>query len=183
MALLAFDLLASIIAARIDVAPPFSALFTLWLSMTQAVGLASDPWLRDTSRRARDECDPACRPSSKGRNNQTACSWAADLWERNATGIRAQHIHETVHDFPRINRALTSATFGRWNNRLDVRPLIVRRIARIAQLVTIVFQAVFGRPHWRPPSNQAAANESQMIHPIQLLPGRTQRRTCTDNLH
>jgi hypothetical protein len=23
------------------------------------------------------------------------------------------------------------------------------------------------------PSNQAAANESQMIHPIQLLPGRT----------
>jgi hypothetical protein len=61
MALLAFDLLASIIAARIDVAPPFSALFTLWLSMTQA-----DPWLRDTSRRARDECDPACRPSSKG---------------------------------------------------------------------------------------------------------------------
>src|ERR1700694_4491720 len=63
--------------------------------------------------------------------------------------------------------------FGRWNNRLDVRPLIVRQIARIAQLVTIVFQAVFGRPHWRPPSNQAAANESQMIHPIQLLPGRT----------
>src|ERR1700724_1411120 len=86
---------------------------------------------------------------------------------------RAQHIHETVHDFPRLNRALPSATFGRWNNRLDVRPLIVRQIARIAQLVTIVFQAVFGRPHWRAPSNQAAANESQMIHPIQLLPGRT----------
>src|ERR1700730_2129777 len=49
---------------------------------------------------------------------------------------RAQHIHETVHDFPRLNRALPSATFGRWNNRLDVRPLIVRQIARIAQLVT-----------------------------------------------
>jgi hypothetical protein len=26
-----------------------------------------------------------------------------------------------------------------------------------------------------PSSNQAAANESQMIHPIQLLPGRTLR--------
>jgi len=35
------DLFARIIAARIDAAPPFSALFTLWLSMTQAVGLAS----------------------------------------------------------------------------------------------------------------------------------------------
>ena len=43
VALLALDLFARIIAARIDAAPPFSALFTLWLSITQAVGLASRP--------------------------------------------------------------------------------------------------------------------------------------------
>ena len=42
MAFLAFDLLARIIAMRI-VEPPFSALFTLWLSITAAVGLASRP--------------------------------------------------------------------------------------------------------------------------------------------
>jgi hypothetical protein len=41
MALLALDLFARIIAMRIDAAPPFSALFTLWLSMMAAVGLAS----------------------------------------------------------------------------------------------------------------------------------------------
>lgn len=41
MPLLPFDLLASIIAGWIDRGPPFSALFTLWLSITQAVGLAS----------------------------------------------------------------------------------------------------------------------------------------------
>jgi hypothetical protein len=41
MALLAFDLFACIIAMRIDAGPPFSALFTLWLSMMAAVGLAS----------------------------------------------------------------------------------------------------------------------------------------------
>ena len=41
VALLAFDLLARVIAARIQGAPPFSALFTLWLSMIAAVGLAS----------------------------------------------------------------------------------------------------------------------------------------------
>ena len=40
MALLALDLLARIIAMRIDASPPFSALFTLWLSMIAAVGLA-----------------------------------------------------------------------------------------------------------------------------------------------
>jgi hypothetical protein len=41
MPLLAFDLLARIVAVRIDAAPAFSALFVLWLSMTAAVGLAS----------------------------------------------------------------------------------------------------------------------------------------------
>ncbi len=41
VALLALDLLARIVAMRIDAGPPFSALFTLWLSMMAAVGLAS----------------------------------------------------------------------------------------------------------------------------------------------
>jgi hypothetical protein len=41
MALLAFDLLARIIAMRIDAGPPFPAVLTLWLSMLAAVGLAS----------------------------------------------------------------------------------------------------------------------------------------------
>ena len=43
MAFLALDLLARIITVRIDVRPPFSALFTLWLSMTAAVGEAAQP--------------------------------------------------------------------------------------------------------------------------------------------
>jgi hypothetical protein len=43
MPLLAFDLLARVVAIGIDAGPPFSALFTLWLSITQAVGLASRP--------------------------------------------------------------------------------------------------------------------------------------------
>ena len=43
MTLLAFDLLASVIPARVDRDPPFSALLTLWLSMIAAVGLASRP--------------------------------------------------------------------------------------------------------------------------------------------
>ena len=41
VSLLALDQLAGIEAMRIDRRPPFSALFTLWLSMMQAVGLAS----------------------------------------------------------------------------------------------------------------------------------------------
>jgi hypothetical protein len=41
--LLSLDLLARVVAIRVDAGPPFSALFTLWLSITQAVGLASRP--------------------------------------------------------------------------------------------------------------------------------------------
>ncbi len=41
MALLAVDPLSGIVSVRVDLAPPFSALLTLWLSMMQAVGLAS----------------------------------------------------------------------------------------------------------------------------------------------
>ena len=43
MALLALDLLAGVIARRVNAGPPFSALLTLWLSMIAAVGLASRP--------------------------------------------------------------------------------------------------------------------------------------------
>ena len=39
VALLALDLFARIVAMRIDAGPPFSALFTLWLSMIAAVGV------------------------------------------------------------------------------------------------------------------------------------------------
>ena len=53
MALLALDLFARIIARRIDAGPPFSALFTLWLSMMAAVGLASrSPCSRHSTYRA-----------------------------------------------------------------------------------------------------------------------------------
>ncbi len=39
--LLPFDFLARVIPVYVDMTPPFSALFTLWLSMIAAVGLAS----------------------------------------------------------------------------------------------------------------------------------------------
>ncbi len=41
MPLLALDQRARIEAVAVDAGPPFSALFTLWLSMMQAVGLAA----------------------------------------------------------------------------------------------------------------------------------------------
>ena len=64
VALLALDFLARIIAMRINPGPPFSALFTLWLSMMPAWDLLPVRFARGTQRRARDACDPECRPRS-----------------------------------------------------------------------------------------------------------------------
>src|SRR3984893_6310535 len=86
---------------------------------------------------------------------------------------RAQYIHDPVDDLAHIDFSLSPAMFGRTNQRRDVRPLLVRQIARITQLVTIVFGAVLACPHRRPLLNQAANLESHPIHPIQLLSGRT----------
>src|SRR5262249_35604536 len=88
MALLALDLFARVIAMRIDAAPPFSALFTLWLSTMAAVGLASrSPCSRHAPHKARDGCDPACRHSSTSRDSRKVCCAAADLSGSHATGI------------------------------------------------------------------------------------------------
>ena len=43
VALLALDFLARIVAMRINVAPPFSALLTLWLSMIESIGVGAFP--------------------------------------------------------------------------------------------------------------------------------------------
>src|SRR5215207_4504208 len=87
VALLALDLLARIIAMRIDAGPPFSALFTLWLSMIAAVGLAPVHPAHGTPHRARDGCDPTSRPSSIDRNSGTPCCAVADLSGWLATDI------------------------------------------------------------------------------------------------
>src|SRR6266540_5827689 len=58
-------------------APPFSALFTFWLSTMAAVGLASRSPCPDTPHKARDGCDPACRRSSTSRDSQKVCCAAA----------------------------------------------------------------------------------------------------------
>ena len=51
---------------------------------------------------------------------------------------RAQYIHDPVDDLAHIDFPLSPATLCRGNQRRDVRPLLVRQIARITQLVTIV---------------------------------------------
>ena len=61
----------------------------------------------------------------------------------------AQDVHHAVHNSTHVGAPLTSAGLRRWNERLDIRPLVIRQIARIPEVITIVFRSVLMRPHWR----------------------------------
>ena len=84
-----------------------------------------------------------------------------------------EDIHHPVHGRAHVGSPLTAAWLGWRNERFHKRPLVIRQVARVSQVITIVFRAVLMRPHRGPPSNQAASLESQTIQGIQQVLGRT----------
>src|SRR5580658_8114855 len=76
----------------------------------------------------------------------------------------AQDVHDAVHYRTHVLLALASARLRRRNERFDQRPLVIRQVARIAQMITIVFGSVLVRPHRQPPPRiRTASLESQPI--------------------
>jgi len=73
--------------------PPFSALFTLWLSMMAAVELALVPHPRGIRRRARHECDPARHRIATRRSSGGPCCTAENPLEGTPLATGAQYIH------------------------------------------------------------------------------------------
>ena len=64
-----------------------------------------------------------------------------------ATG--AQDIHHPVHGRAHVCSP-PAATWLRWRNEgFDKRPFVIRQVARVSQVITIVFRAVLMRPHRR----------------------------------
>src|SRR5208282_6568885 len=76
----------------------------------------------------------------------------------------AQDIHQAVYHRTHVGAALTAARPRRRNEWLNNRPLPVREVARVSQMITIVSRPVFLCPHRRlSPTNQTASFETQMI--------------------
>ena len=65
-----------------------------------------------------------------------------------ATG--AQNIHHRVHDRTHVGPPLATAGLGRRNQWRNTRPLVIREVAWVPQVITIVFRSVLKRPHRRP---------------------------------
>src|ERR1700720_1843908 len=75
----------------------------------------------------------------------------------------AQDVHQAVHHRTHVGAALAAARPRRRNERRDNRPLLVREVAWVPLMITIVSRSVFLRPHRQSPANQTASFQSQMI--------------------
>ena len=74
----------------------------------------------------------------------------------------------------RFTVRLFTARLGRLDMQLDQCPFRIGQVARVAQPATVIAGPAFDRLHRRQlPQNQAASLKSQMIHPIQYVPGQT----------
>jgi len=58
--------------------------------------------------------------------------------------------HHTVNPLADIDALFAAAGLARRDQRLDMRPLLIGQIARIAQLVAVLTGAVFISPHGAP---------------------------------
>jgi len=59
--------------------------------------------------------------------------------------------------------AMCSCGTRRRHQRRNNRPLLLRQVARVPQMIAIVSRSTLLRPHRQPPANQTASFESQMI--------------------
>src|SRR5271165_3509304 len=87
---------------------------------------------------------------------------------------RAQNVHDGVERLPHVCFAPAASPPRRRNERFDMRPLLIRQVARVSQMIPLVIRSVLVRPHPRPP-NRSAFLESQPIHETQQLSDQTLR--------
>jgi hypothetical protein len=86
------------------------------------------------------------------------------LWNVAPLTTGTKHIHDAVHDLPDINLALAPTMFGRWDQMFNMRPLLIRQVARVAEFVPVVPGAVLWSPH-AAPRESVAAIESREFRP------------------
>src|SRR5215210_5467796 len=174
MTLLASDLLAAVIARRVNAAPPFSALLTVWLSID---GLAID------DRSARAGVSPRQLPACHIERVVNAAERAVVvpsvevvvqgaarrqvLGDRGPLAACTQDIHEAVGHLAQVDRPLVPAALGGRDQRGDQRPFLVGQVTWVAQLTTVVATTVLIRPHQRLLQIESPPRESQPIPNIQ----------------
>src|ERR1700683_2524459 len=90
----------------------------------------------------------------------------------------AQDIHQAVYHRTHVGAALAAARPRRRNQWRNNPPLLIRQVAWVSQMITIVSRPVFLCPHRRlSPTNQNTSFETQMIPMTPQVLRRTLRKT------
>ena len=100
----------------------------------------------------------------------------------------AQDVHQAVHHRTHVGAALAAARPRRRNERRNNRPLLVREVAWVPQMITIVSRLVFLRPHRQPHesdcllsiTNDSSDSRSFKTDTKQILAFRGQLYTSAD---
>ena len=107
-------------------------------------------------------------------------AWRKILGEIAPLTTGAQNIHQAVYHRTHVGAALAAARPRRRNEWRNNRPLLVREVAWVSQMITIVSRPVFLCPHRRlSPTNQTTSFETQMIPMTPQVLRRTLRTTIT----
>jgi hypothetical protein len=70
-------------------------------------------------------------------------AWWKVFGDRSPLATGAQDGHQTVHHFADIDAPFAPASFGRWDQGLNVNPFVIRHVTRIAKFAAIIETSVF----------------------------------------
>jgi hypothetical protein len=70
-------------------------------------------------------------------------AWRKVFGDRPPLAAGAQDVHQTVHHFADIDAPFAAASFGRWDQGLNVNPFSIRHVTRIAKFAAIIGTSVF----------------------------------------
>src|SRR6202021_159269 len=92
------------------------------------------------------------------------------FWDVPPLAAGAQDVHHAVHDGPHVDPPLTAAASRGRDQRLDICPFVISQVARISQVIAVVFRPVLVRPHGSPslesrwaPSNPNDSRDSRSL--------------------
>jgi|SoimicMinimDraft_4_1059732.scaffolds.fasta_scaffold14566_2 hypothetical protein len=71
------------------------------------------------------------------------------FWNIAPLAAGAQDVHDAVHDRAHVGSPLAAAAFSGRNQRLDMRPFLIRQVTRISQVIAVVLRSVLVRPQRR----------------------------------
>ncbi len=142
-----FDLLARVVARRIERRPLFERPSRSGSRSPLRSGSLHALPARAPQRTAHDECAPTYRPSSRVRDSRAPCSSAAGLSAMPSIGTpstarRKSRSRPRAHSPTVCVRHASPA-----ESWCDNRPLAVGQIARITQAVAVSSATMFGCPH------------------------------------